>query len=87
MNKFNLIDFWKSEFFELNGLIWCDVENNFKSWIDYVLLNENIYCKFGGLIIRKIFGIYFKGNCMFDYRFLKFYLNLLCEKEVQVIGS
>lgn len=37
MNKFNLIDFWKSEFSKLNGLSWCDV-----------LLNENKYRKFGG---------------------------------------
>lgn len=80
MNKFNLIDFWKSEFPELNGLTWCDAENNPKSRIDYVLLNENIYRKFGGLIIRKIPGTHSKGNRMSDHRFLKFHLNLSCEK-------
>lgn len=29
------------------------MENNPKSRIDYILLNENIYRKFGRLIIRK----------------------------------
>lgn len=81
MNKFNLIDFWKSEFPELNGLTRCDAENNPKSRIDYVLLNENIYRKFGGLIIRKIPGTHSKGNRMSDHRFLKFHLNLSCEKK------
>lgn len=35
INKFKLTDFWKSEYPELNGLTWCDAENNPKSLIDY----------------------------------------------------
>lgn len=48
------MSFWKREYPDINGQIWCNTENNHKSRIGYIILNDNIYRNFGGLIIGKI---------------------------------
>ena len=39
IDKLRLTDLWKKTCSNLNGLTWCDAENNPKSRIDYILIN------------------------------------------------
>ena len=72
IDKLRLTDLRKKNYSNLNGLTWCDAENNPKSRIDYILINENFCHKFSGLCIRKIPGTHSKGCRMSDHKFFKF---------------
>lgn len=73
---FNLDDMWIKFNLEKIGNIWCDVKNDFKSWIDYIFINNLFYYILIDFKVGKILGIYLNGIWMIDYRFLKFYYDI-----------
>ena len=80
IDKLRLTDFWKKYCSNFNGLTWCDAENNPKSRIDCILINENFCHQLSGLCIRKIPGTHSKGCRMSDHRFLKFQCQISNDK-------
>lgn len=76
--KFSLIDIWDKINFEKEGNIWCDLNNNLKSRIDYIFFIEDL-CYF----IEKIFFRKFLDVLIFrmsDYMVFIFYCIVLINK-------
>lgn len=73
-----MYDIWYIEYFDLDGYIWCNVDNVFISRIDFIFVSRN-FMILKKIILWKIFGI-INGKRMFDYRFLKIFFKININK-------
>lgn len=61
---------------DIDGFIWCDVIDILKSRIDFIFLSKYLYLKVKNILVCKIFGIYFNGMRMLDYKVIWFNVKL-----------
>ena len=62
IDKLRLTDFWKKKSCSnLNGVTWCDAENNPESRIDYILINEKFVINLVGCVLERFQALIRKG--------------------------
>lgn len=43
INYLDFVDIWKLKNFNIEGYIWCDLENNLKSRIDFIFISKLVF--------------------------------------------